>query len=684
LCRRRRRQTRSEVFWALTFGEVQQNELDILNELSQQIVNRADQYNRDRVQKETGDANRQWAANTSLLETLRENLVQLQQQWDQLESILQELEVKSNLLLEKDRGLDLVVHSRDQTEAKKHIVENLLEDKTALGQLNTKANALAKTLIKALREQKLLPQSLEEKLTHLNDINTRLSDNLAKKERQLRDILTELQHYLDQIGELAQRIETVRKDLTQINPFDERLYQTERALGAVKEAAESCSVQREDLRRRINEQYLPAQKFVPSDLKEGLELLDRSLTGINSTMEDYQGAYKKAKMIRTDYFTVYDRIKTWIEQAELTISNHGIDPSELKSKLTALTGEFGDMRTAHEQLLFNGNEIVRHCTESSDRTATQANMDQLTHELDKTIALIEQKNQTVDQILGNWANFMRLYQSVVDWSIKIRALLERKLQLNTLHEAQQACQNYSGAVASLADVSQNLSEMNHEFDKINEVCSTAYLRGKLHEAETLKIDIETVLFERNLFLHETTEEWQQYERKIESVREWIKDAYQALNSGELKSKPLRDQLRILEQMLADISAQKIKVNMSLEKLQVHFHSDIIYTDNPTIVQSGRTILADLDKLNLDVFQTTQNLDQALAQIEGCQAEMQTIRQRIVHEEQQLRNILSPLHQTGDSEKHEQECRERIRGLQSQMNQLNDKIKLLLRRGAPDP
>uniref|UniRef100_A0A182LS31 KASH domain-containing protein n=1 Tax=Anopheles culicifacies TaxID=139723 RepID=A0A182LS31_9DIPT len=487
----------------------------------------------------------------------------------------------------------------------------------------------------------------------VSDILT-LSDNLSQKERQLREILGELQHYLDQIGELAQRIESVRKDLTQINPFDERLYQTEKALGAVKEAAENCSVQREDLRRRINEKYLPVQKFVPVDLKEGLELLDRSLTAIGTTMEDYQGAYKKAKTIRTDYFTVYDRIKTWIENAELTISNHGIDPSELKSKLIVLINEFGDMRLAHEQLLFNGNEIMRHCTESSDRTATKANMDQLTHELDKTIALIEQKNQTVDQILGNWANFMRLYQSVVDWSIKIRALLERKLQLNTLHEAQLACQNYSNAVNSLADVSQNLSEMNHEFDKINEVCSTAYLKGKLHEAETLKIDIETVLFERNLFLHETTEEWQQYERKIESVKEWIKDSYQALNSSELKSKPLRDQLRILEQMLADISAQKIKVNMSLEKLQVHFHSDIIYTDNPNIVQCGRAVMNDLDKLNLDVFQTTQNLDQALSQIEGCQAEMQTIRQRIVHEEQQLRNILSPLHQSSDSEKHEQD------------------------------
>lgn len=43
--------------------------------------------------------------------------------------------------------------------------------------------------------------------------------------------------------------------------------------------------------------------------------------------------------------------------------------------------------------------------------------------------------------------------------------------------------------------------MNHEFDKINEVCSTGYLKNKLHEAETLKTDIETVLFERVYICH---------------------------------------------------------------------------------------------------------------------------------------------------------------------------------------
>ncbi|XP_053678659.1 putative odorant receptor 83c [Anopheles nili] len=104
---------------------------------------------------------------------------------------------------------------------------------------------------------------------------------------------------------------------------------TERALGAVKETVGNCSVQRDDLRRRINEKYLPLQKFIPTDLKEELELLDLSLTSISATMEDYQTAYKRTKLIRTDYFTVYDRIKMGIENAEMIISKHSVDPSEL-------------------------------------------------------------------------------------------------------------------------------------------------------------------------------------------------------------------------------------------------------------------------------------------------------------------------------------------------------------------
>ena len=82
------------------------------------------------------------------------------------------------------------------------------------------------------------------------------------------------------------------------------------------------------------------------------------------------------------------------------------------------------------------------------------------------------------------------------------------------------------------------------------------------------ITLNLTSFSQDLFLQETTEEWQQFEKKIESVKQWMVDTRNYLNSPDMKSKPLRDQLRAHEQMLADIAAQKIKVNMSLEKLQV--------------------------------------------------------------------------------------------------------------------
>lgn len=313
-----------------------------------------------------------------------------------------------------------------------------------------------------------------------------------------------IHRFSDKLSKLSSCIQELLEKLKQIDPFDERLYQTEKNLVACKSSAHEYSEHVNQLDQQINEEYLGTQDFLPVDIEEQLKSLKASITTIFETMEQYTSEFQRAKEIRTNYFVVYDRIKTWIENAELTISNHNIDPSELKTKLVQLVHESQEVRTAYEQLVYYGNEIIKNSKHYNDQKAMQANMDQILFELSKTIQLIEDKNHTVDQILGNWANFMRVYQLVVEWSLKLRPLLDRKLQLNSLQEAQSARHQYANAVSSLTDVSQNLSEMNHEFDKINEVCSTGYLKNKLHEAETLKIDNETVLFERNLYLQETT------------------------------------------------------------------------------------------------------------------------------------------------------------------------------------
>lgn len=69
-------------------------------------------------------------------------------------------------------------------------------------------------------------------------------------------------------------------------------------------------------------------------------------------------------------------------------------------------------------------------------------------------------------------------------------------------------------------------------------------------------------------LAETTEEWEQCEKKMKDVRSWIEKTKTSLESPQNKKKPLRDQHALREKMLADVQIQKTKISLSLEKLQV--------------------------------------------------------------------------------------------------------------------
>lgn len=73
---------------------------------------------------------------------------------------------------------------------------------------------------------------------------------------------------------------------------------------------------------------------------------------------------------------------------------------------------------------------------------------------------------------------------------------------------------------------------------------------------------------QNALLQETSEEWEQCEKKMKDVKAWIDKSKTNLDSAQNKKRPLRDQHAIREKMLADIQIQKTKISMSVEKLQV--------------------------------------------------------------------------------------------------------------------
>jgi nesprin-1 len=117
-------------------------------------------------------------------------------------------------------------------------------------------------------------------------------------------------------------------------------------------------------------------------------------------------------------------------------------------------------------------------------------------------------------------------------------------------------------------------------------------------------------------LQETSEEWEQCERKMKDVKVWMEKARQSLESAQNKKKPLRDQHAIREKMLSDVAIQKTKITMSVEKLQVHFRSGI-GGDN-RVVETSDELLNELDVLNNTIKEQTVSLEVCLSQLDQYQ------------------------------------------------------------------
>lgn len=213
----------------------------------------------------------------------------------------------------------------------------------------------------------------------------------------------------------------------------------------------------------------------------------------------------------------------------------------------------------------------------------------------------------------------------------------------------------------------NISEMNKELDEITQLTLVGDLSNKLKEADDAKTQVEATLLERHSLLQETCEEWEQCERKLKDVQGYIEKTRNTLDTLSQKKKPLRDQHILCEKIIADITAQKTKIIMSIEKLQVsilmavinysfyidsnqqvHFRSGIGGDEN--ISKQAAEVINVLDNL----YGLTQNkkaaLEKTLDQIDVYQHQMQDLRQKIVKEEQQLRKVLAPNYLPHDREK----------------------------------
>nr|CAD7395228.1 unnamed protein product [Timema cristinae] len=439
-----------------------------------------------------------------------------------------------------------------------------------------------------------------------------------------------------------------------------------------------------------------------------LELLWETVSG---AMEEKSRDLKRARTVRSEYNVDVDEVQDWLQRAEAQVQDRSVDPHQQKEHLTKFQGELSSVDDRMERLTKNGGVLIGNSRDDGEKALVQSTINTLTERLQQFRSCLEQKKHQVGDTLDSWQRFMTMYQAVKSWVDEKQTFLVEPLQLSSLTQARQKVHDYSvsrtlntsggalvstrcymgesssvytTAVKTCKQMTKNLSDMSKELENIGKVNSVGDLPEKLEEAEEAKGEVEAQLLERNGLLLETSEEWEQCEKKMKDVRAWMDKSRQSLDSPQNKKKPLRDQLNIRDKIVMDIATQKTKISISAEKLQVHFRSGV--GGDSKVTEAAQEILKELDQFHEVMKEQSNTLDTCLLQLDQYQQEIQQLRQQIVQVESQLRIVLSPTylpHERDRAAEEQNVCRERVVALQTKIAARNERMKLLAQRGTPD-
>ncbi|XP_060527804.1 muscle-specific protein 300 kDa isoform X12 [Cylas formicarius] len=670
---------------ALNDIQNQQVELDLLQERVAEIVKHADERNRKTIQGQADQVSEDWSSLISNLEGRRDTLTRLAEVWETFEGRWQNFESQLTSIEERIKHIDHVVRSRDHVITTKKNVEDLQSEARTLEARATEVIDLSSSVLLFLSEcSPPSAASLTNKLQQLDELYKKLLENLSEKHNKVNQDLSEIEAALQDITRKKSDLVDLKSKVTSFYVFDEDVPRTESDLDKLKVKVAGEVSNARQLSLEIKKKYEDAQHLIPSDIAQELNQLELLSESITSAMDEKDREFKKARTLRSDYVNDVEELQNWIKETELKVQDRSVAPQQLHEQLQQIQSEMGSILDRLENVKRNGQTIIDKSKNQEEQDIVQSTINNLTDQVQQVKSELEDKRQQVGEILDAWQRFLALYQQLVQWVDEKREFLKDPLKVSSLQDVKQKLHDYSNAVKSCKSATKNLSDMAKELEYIGNVTTTGDLPQKMEHAEEVKTDVEAQILKRHALLQETSEEWEQCEKKMKEVRGWIEKNKNSLESVQNKKKPLRDQHALREKMLADIHIQKTKISLSIEKLELHFRSGI--EADTRITQSADDLIKELEGLNASIKDQISQLEKAVNQVEEYQLEVQNLRQQIVQVEQQLRIATAPNYKPQDRDQatRDQEAyRERVRALQNKLSTRKERIKLILQRGTPD-
>uniref|UniRef100_A0A0P4WID6 KASH domain-containing protein n=1 Tax=Scylla olivacea TaxID=85551 RepID=A0A0P4WID6_SCYOL len=333
-------------------------------------------------------------------------------------------------------------------------------------------------------------------------------------------------------------------------------------------------------------------------------------------MEDEHQEAKRARTIRFEYNRDVESVQAWIQAAEAKVQDKSVEPHKLKEFLQEIHCEIGSVTDQLERLTRHGHMICQRTSNQGERELVANTITSLTEQLQQVKNWLEDKKAQVGDSLESWQLFIQLYNSLRSWVERQRNFLSEPLKFATLPEARGKLQEYTAAVKDCKWANKQAAEMTAELAKIGQCSDVGPLTDKQAEMEQEKADVESNLKEVMALLQEMAEEWEQCERKSKDVAGWIEKTRQSLDNPQNKKRSLRDQLANREKVLADVSIQKTKLVMAMEKLQVHFRDRMCA--EAQVSHENEKLQRRLDELQVAVKEDCRTLEACVHQMDAYQ------------------------------------------------------------------
>ncbi|GIX92590.1 nesprin-1 [Caerostris extrusa] len=522
---------------------------------------------------------------------------------------------------------------------------------------------------------------------HLQDVRKRHQKLIAEIEKKLKQVQAEneaMKELDEEVTRIQETIHKIEERIKLIDCYIDDLDTVDQTMTEVREEVTTITETVKTITTKTKDSFKEKDYSIPDTITKTLSSLELLSEATTTILENKEREYKKARATRIEYTEALDAVVAWLQKAQEQLQDKSNLPEVALECINVLISEVVPVKSKLDSVRRNGLLIAESTKNAAEKQTIQNSITSLEDQMSKVESWLYEREVQLKEAVNALRQFLESQNFVQAWIKKVEAYLSQDTEILLLQDAKQKLSDLQGFSKESTAVQQHLKNMSKRLEKIGEVCSTGDLSDMLDNMEQDESSTDSRLQEQLSLLQEMVEEWEQCERKIKEVAAWVEKAKASLDSPHFKKRSLRDQLTTREKMMSDMSVQKTKVLMALEKLQVHLRSHM--TGQHQILTRGQSVQEELETLHSQVEKQCETLQLCVVQEDQYLQDAQSLKHAVSQADHQLKLATSPSINVEEKEKLkelQQALKEQIQNYNNQISIVQGRIKIIHQTRSPD-